>query len=161
MVFTSDIILRGSVWDRVVERLLNRVFKSIYGIFLISSAIGIAYDKRLVTDKQAEEERTVPRTVLIQPKYSQKLEVLFQSAIVSTTTEPFNESERLKLAFGEEKEIDYNKVNLLVEFANFGITVLDSCLVEGDEITTIENIKNTVLSICKGENIDIILGNIE
>ncbi len=155
MVFTSDIILKGPTWVNVVDSLQAKVFKTIYGIFLISAAIGIAYDKRIETDKKAEGERTVPRSVLIQPKYSQKLEVLFQSAIVSTKTETLSEKERLEIAFGEDKDVNFSKPAFLIEFANFGVEKLQSCLVENDDISSIEKIKNLILGICKGDIIDL------
>lgn len=81
-----------------------------------------------------------------------KLDFYFQAAILTTTTEDFSEERRLELAFGNDS--DYRKMDLLVEFANFGVTKLLEQL-GGTSIETMENLKNYLIATVEGRNFDI------
>ena len=85
-------------------------------------------------------------------KIALKLDFMFQTAILSTTTENFTEDQRLELAFGEKTE--FKKIEFLTQFANFGVTKL----VEHtgtSPLESMENIKNFLSSIVEGNNFDI------
>ena len=63
-----------------------------------------------------------------------------------------SEDERLELAFGTDTE--YRKIDLLVEFANFGVTkILEQ--VGSTQLETMENLKNFLIATVEGRNFDI------
>lgn len=153
MELTKDILLHGTAWATATDK-LSPIFKTRpnYMIFMLALSIGIMYDQRLEKLEDAgEETKTIPRNVL-QNNDNGKLDFMFQAAILSTTTQEFTEEERLDLAFGEKTE--FNKIGLLVEFANFGVTKLVE-LIGSSTLETMENIKNYLDSIVEGRNLDI------
>lgn len=153
MELTRDILLRGTAWNTAIDN-LSTIFKTRtnYTLFMLALSIGIMYDQRIESpEENGEDVRTVPRNVL-QNNDNGKLDFMFQAAILSTTTENLTENDRLDLAFGEGSE--YNKLGLLVQFANFGVTKLVEHI--GDTtLETMENIKNFLASTVDGRNLDI------
>lgn len=141
MELTSDIILKGNAWNVAIEN-LEEIFvtRTNYMIYMISLSIGILYDKRIEKLDQhgSDEFRYVPRNV-IQNNDCGKLDFMFQTAILSTTTGDFTEEERLELAFGERT--DFKKIEFLTQFANFGVTKLIE-QIDKTPIATMEKIKN-------------------
>ena len=153
MEITTDILLKGRTWDRLVTELKN-IFanRTNYQIFMLALSIGVMYDKRLVFDDEPGiNPRSVPRNVL-QNNDNGKLDTIYQAAVLSTLTENYDEEERLELAFGENNNI--NKIAFLSEFANFGATKLEE-LIGTSEIETVENIKNYLCSTVEGLNFEI------
>ena len=153
MEFTSDVILRGEYWSKAIND-LKPLFepRANYSIFMLSLAIGIMYDQRIErSDETNEDSRTVPRNVLTNNDNG-KLDFFFQAAILSTTTVNLTEDERLDLAFGEGTS--FNKLGMLTEFANFGVTKLVEQIGE-TEIESMEKIKNFLVSTVEGRNFDI------
>ena len=103
MELTTDIYLRGTAWSKAIEA-LSPIFKTRthYMIYILAMTIGIMYDQRIEKpDEDNEDVKSVPRNVL-QNNDNGKLDFIFQAAILSTTTEQFEEEERLDLAFGEK-----------------------------------------------------------
>ena len=154
MEITTDISLRGTAWNTVIEN-LSDIFKTRpnYMIYMLSLSIGIMYDKReeKLPIEEGEEIRSVPRNV-IRNNDNGKLDFMFQAAILSTTTEQFSEEERLDLAFGEKT--DFKKIDFLTQFANFGVTKLIEYI--GDTpIESMENIKNFFALTVEGRNLEI------
>ena len=154
MEITTDISLRGTAWNTVIEN-LSDIFKTRpnYMIYMLSLSIGIMYDKReeKLPIEEGEEIRSVPRNV-IRNNDNGKLDFMFQAAILSTTTEQFSEEERLDLAFGEKT--DFKKIEFLTQFANFGVTKLIEYI--GDTpIESMENIKNFFALTVEGRNLEI------
>ena len=154
MEITTDISLRGTAWNTVIEN-LSDIFKTRpnYMIYMLSLSIGIMYDKReeKLPIEEGEETRSVPRNV-IRNNDNGKLDFMFQAAILSTTTEQFSEEERLDLAFGEKT--DFKKIEFLTQFANFGVTKLIEYI--GDTpIESMENIKNFFALTVEGRNLEI------
>ena len=153
MELTRDILLRGTAWNMAIDN-LSTIFKTRtnYTLFMLALSIGIMYDQRIESpEENGEDVRTVPRNVL-QNNDNGKLDFMFQAAILSTTTENLTENDRLDLAFGEG--LEYNKLGLLVQFANFGVTKLVEHI--GDTtLETMENIKNFLASTVDGRNLDI------
>ena len=153
MEITTDVLLRGTEWAKAIDN-LSLIFKTRthYSIYMLSMAIGIMYDKRIEKpDENGEDPKSVPRNVL-QNNENGKLDFMFQAAILSTSTETYLEDERLDLAFGEKT--DFNKLAYLTQFANYGVTVLNTQI--GDSvIETMENIKNFLFSTIEGRNLDI------
>lgn len=153
MEITTDVLLRGTEWDRAISS-LGEIFKTRtnYSIYMLCVAIGIMYDKRIEKPEENNEEpRTVPRNVL-QNNDNGKLDFIFQAAILSTKTEDFSEEERLNLAFGEKS--DFNRMAFITQFANFGVTKLAE-LIGASTIESMENIKNFFSSTVEGRNFDI------
>ena len=77
---------------------------------------------------------------------------MFQAAILTTKNVDLNEESRLLLAFGENSE--FNKIEFLIWFANFGVQKLKDCISD-DSIETMENIKNFLVKTVEGKNFDI------
>lgn len=154
MDIITDVLLRGPVWGRVIEE-LGSIFKTRtnYSIYMLCVAIGVMYDKRI--DKVADEgtsPRTVPRTVLITQNHENgQIDLFFQAAMISSQTMELSEEERLGIAFGD---IKYNKMDLLTQFANFGVTKLEP-LIGTSTIETMMNIKNFLDSSLNGTNFEL------
>ncbi len=156
MELTADVHLRGTAWDRAIND-LGRIFKTRtnYSIYLLCMSIGIMYDQRI--DKpveNGEDTHDVPRNVMQnQNNDFDKLDFMFQAAILTTLTENFSEEERLDLAFGD-KRTDFNKLNFLTEFANFGVTKLVE-LIGTNDLESMDNIKNFLAATMEGRNFDV------
>lgn len=150
MEITTDVALRGMAWEQAIEA-LSPLFKprAQYNIYMLSLSIGIMYDRRIASDE--DFHHSVPRNV-IQNNDNGKLDFMFQSAILSTTTESFTEDQRLALAFGEKT--DFKKIDFLTQFANFGVTKLVE-QIGSSTLESMENIKNFLASIVEGNNFDI------
>jgi hypothetical protein len=155
MVISSDVMLKGTAWSAAINS-LSTIFKirTNYSVYLLSTAIGIMYDKQIDVPEGCDDQSSppsVPRNVF--NNNSEPFEFLFQSAILTTKCEKFNEDDRLSLAFSEKKS-DFNKMAFLTKFANYGVTKLLD-LVANDSLETMENIKNFLTSTMEGTNFDI------
>lgn len=153
MELTTDVLLRGTAWNRAIEN-LSPIFKTRthYMIFMLSMTIGIMYDQRIEKPEENDEEpKSVPRNVL-RNNDNGRLDFIFQAAILSTSSETFTEEERLELAFGEKS--DFNKIAFLTQFANFGVTKIVELIGE-TPLESMENIKNFLFSTVEGRNLDI------
>ncbi|MDO4318531.1 MAG: hypothetical protein Q4C48_10070 [Lachnospiraceae bacterium] len=153
MELTTDVLLRGTAWNRAIEN-LSPIFKTRthYMIFMLSMTIGIMYDQRIEKPEENDEEpKSVPRNVL-RNNDNGRLDFIFQAAILSTSSEALTEEERLELAFGEKS--DFNKIAFLTQFANFGVTKIVELIGE-TPLESMENIKNFLFSTVEGRNLDI------
>ena len=153
MELTKDVILRGTAWAKAADN-LSGIFKTRphYMLFMLSISIGIMYDKRIEKlEENGEDPKSIGRNVFVNNDNG-KLDFMFQAAILSTTTQEFSEEERLDLAFGEKTE--FNKMGFLIEFANFGVTMLVE-LIADTPLETMENIKNFLVSTVEGRNLDV------
>ncbi len=153
MVIKSDIPLKGTAWNEAIVS-LSSIFptRTNFSLFMLCLAIGIMYDKRVeIPEDNGEDPHFVPRNII--SNYDDgRLDFFFQAAIISSSTVELNEDERLELAFGENS--NFNKVDFLVSFANFGVTKLLEQT--GDTIPeTMEKIKNYLASIVEGHNLEI------
>lgn len=154
MELRTDIPLRGIAWDSAINGYTG-IFEPTtqYTLFMLALAIGIMYDKRISSLEGSKEysSRSVPRNVVTNNDHG-KLDFYFQAAILTTATEDFDEERRLELAFGDDSE--YRKIDLLVEFANFGVTkLLDK--IGGTALETMENLKNFLTATVQGHNFEI------
>lgn len=153
MELTTDVLLHGTDWTRAIDQ-LGCIFKTRtnYSIFMLCLTIGVMYDQRIEKPvENGEDVKTVPRNVM-QNNDNGKLDFIFQAAILSTTSESFDEEQRLELAFGEKS--DFNKIGFLTSFANFGVTKLVT-LIGNTPVESMENIKNFLASTVEGRNFDI------
>lgn len=154
MVITTDIRLRGTDWDKVINGYKD-IFQSRpnYQMFLLCMAVGIMYDKRIdKPEDNGEEDKAVPRNV-IRNNDNGKLDFMFQAAILTTTTDNYTEEQRLDIAFGDEKK-DFNKIAYLVEFANYGAKILAE-KVGNTTLETMNNLKEFLEASVEGRNFDI------
>ena len=145
---TSDVVLRGKTWANILDNLTPGLFKTQYGVYALAIAIGIMYDQQLSIAGD-EEQKYVPRTMLYQRK--EELEILFQTAILTTNTVDYPEERRLELAFGSGHVKDFNELQFLTRFANYGATIIESQIAD-DPIETMENMKNFITSTLEGTN---------
>lgn len=153
MELTTDVSLRGTAWNQAIDTLAP-IFKTRtnYSLYMLALTIGVMYDSRVEKpEENGEDIRNVPRNVL-QNNDNGKLDFIFQAAILSTTTEQIAEEERLDLAFGEKTE--FKKLEFLTQFANFGIAKLVE-LIGDSTVETMDNIKNFLVQIVEGRNLDI------
>ena len=153
MELTSDVLLRGTAWNTAVDK-LSSIFKTRphYMLYVLCISIGIMYDKRIEKPEENNEKViTVPRNVIINNDNG-KLDFMFQAAIMTTLTLELTEDDRLNLAFAEH--VDYNKINLLTQFANYGVTKLVELIGE-TELESMENIKSFLASTVEGTNFEI------
>ena len=153
MELTTDVLLRGTAWNKAIDE-LSSIFKTRphYMIYMLSLSIGIMYDQRITKpEENGEDVRSIPRNVF-HNNDNGKLDFMFQAAILSTTTEPFAEDERLELAFGEKTS--FKKSDFLTQFANFGVTKLVEHI-GNSPIESMENIKNFLVATVEGRNLDI------
>jgi hypothetical protein len=154
MVISSDILLKGMAWRTAITS-LEEIFttRTNYSIFILSASIGVMYDKRIDSlEEKGEEIAYVPRSVLFQNL--EEIDFIFQAAILTTKNETLSEDERLELAFGDEKKIDFEKMKMLIKFANFGVTKIVE-KIGNDNLETMENIKNFLASTMEGTNFEI------
>lgn len=153
MELTTDVLLRGTAWNKAITELAP-IFKNRtnYSLYILAMTVGIMYDRRIEKpDEDSEETKFVPRNVL-RNNDNGKLDFMFQSAILSTTTESFSEEERLDLAFGEKT--DFKKMEFLTQFANFGVTKLVE-LIGATPLESMEKIKNFMVATVEGRNLEI------
>lgn len=156
MELTTDVLLRGRVWAKVIDELAP-IFKTRtnYNIFILCISIGIMYDQRIERFEDDDlEPRNVPRNVM-HNQDNGRMDFMFQAAVLSTKTVNLSEDERLELAFGDKEENEgFNKLSFLTQFANFGVTKLEEQI--GDSIVeSMDNIKTFLTSTVEGNNFDI------
>ena len=157
MEITSDIVLKGATWEHITEKYAFMFRATNYMLFMLAIPIGIMYDQRikdfedLLDDSKDVFRTSVPRTVITN-RDNGKLDFMFQAAIMSTMTEDLPEEKRLELAFGEKTE--FNKISFLIEFANFGATILEEQIGETD-IETMDNLKHFMVKTYEYRNFDI------
>lgn len=152
---TRDISLRGENWECLISQLYHTVFSTLYEMYVLCTSIGIMYDQQLVMEagKAVEEAGSVPRTVQLNNK--EELEILFQTAVLTSDLVEFDEDTRLELAFGEGKKIEgFDDMHFLTAFANYGAKILAEKL--GDDVLeSMENIKDLLLKTISGLNFEI------
>lgn len=152
---TKDISLKGEDWENLIEQMHRTVFSTLYNMYVLCASIGIMYDQQLIieTGKEVEEAGSVPRTIQLNNK--EELEILFQTAILTTDCVDFNEDTRLELAFGEVNRVeDFDEMHFLTGFANYGAKILAEQL--GDDVLeSMENIKDLLIRTLSGLNFDI------
>ena len=147
MEITTDVILKGNKWKDITDN-LRTIFKTNWEVYELCLGIGIMYDKQCEFEMNKDESPiSIPRTLL--QRNSLLLDIMFQSAILSTNNVECNEEERLNLAFDDEKAIEFNKMQFLTKFANYGLIKLEN-LIGIDDVETMENIKTflTQVYIC-------------
>lgn len=152
---TVDIVLKGEDWEKLISQLYRKVFSTMYNMYVLCVSIGIMYDKQISYDsnKEVEEAGSIPRVV--QQNNKEELEILFQTAILTTDLVDFSEDTRLELAFGDSNPVEgFNQIHFLTQFANYGASVLAEKM--GDDVLeSMENIKVLLSATVSGLNFEI------
>ena len=145
MEITTDATLKGVIWADTIDRLKGTIFDTQWGIFALCISIGIMYDQQTEFDSSDQEPRYVPRNVLHHAENVALLDFMFQAAILTTKHIDMDEDQRLELAFGDEKDSDFNRIAFLTKFANYGAERIYEQLSESDDdIETMESLMSFV-----------------
>ena len=156
LITTKDILLRGTAWDKAAEAYKN-IFRSrpLYNLFILAASIGIIYDQRIEKlEENGEQPKNLPRNVIDnQERIDHRFDVMAQTAILQTKTFDYSDDERMKMAF-DDQDTRINALDLLEEFANFGVTKLVE-KIGATELETMENIKDYLIATVEGSNFDI------
>ncbi|MEG0978164.1 MAG: hypothetical protein RSE56_02870 [Bacilli bacterium] len=148
----KDIPLHGKVWNEVINN-FEPIFKrqTHYSVFILSLSIGIMYDKQIIEFEHSDDLMSVPRSVIT--NHMNEFDFIFKSAILTTENENFTEDERLNLAFGDEKENEFDVRNFFIKFANYGVIKLQE-LISKNNVETMENLKNFLKSLMENNCLD-------
>lgn len=145
MQLTIDVYLEGPIWYDAIERLVGTFFKTNWDLYALCISIGMMYDKQIeskdmIPEGYTAEHKYVPRNVLNHAQHESLLEVMFQSALLTTKNLSLTEDERLELAFGKDPKLDFNPLHFLTKFANYGITKLQPLISDDGNLETMESI---------------------
>ena len=170
MEIKSDLVFKGKTWNRVDRGYRKKFFDTQWGIFKICLSIGILYDTQ-ADDEESEVEEdglNIPRTMF--NRNSAEMQFFFQSAILTSNCIELNEKDRLYLAFSDEipeeemegedveilkkgvseKALNFNKIEFMKKFANYGAKKINECLSANDS-ETMELLIDFLNSSYKGE----------
>lgn len=139
MEITTDVLLKGKTWENLLEKTQGKFFETYWQVYALCISIGIIKDQTLEFESDGEN-KYIPRNILIRSENNSLLELMFQSAILTSKSIDFDEDTRLNLAFGEEKD-SFNRMAFLTSFANYGAQELLKQLSDADnDIETMQNI---------------------
>ena len=142
MELKTDAILKGPIWAEIIDRLVDRtggnIFKTNWDLYALSITIGMMHDGQIESDDMVPEgydaePRSVPRTVLGHSQNRALLEFVLQAAMITTKHVDLDESNRLEIAFGEEKEFEFNPIVFLTKYANYGVTKIKEVIDDTDD----------------------------
>lgn len=157
MYIGSNVVLRGDVWADTIEK-IKPVIDTFYEVYVLSIAIGIFADKQidalnttLYPDSKFEiNSATLHHNIQI-------LDLLFRSAIITTTNVNFSEDARMELAFNDDSKSEetknFNQMAFLTKFANYGVTQLAQRLTD-DSLENIEALNKYVVECADGLGFD-------
>lgn len=152
MEISADVMLKGDLWNEAIERTKSFI-STYYNVYALSIAVGIYYDEQIENLESTDGEvKSVPRTKLHQN--AQLLDMMFQSAILTTKNTQYNEKERLGIAFNADCKIELNKMSFLTKFANFGVGKIRDQLTD-DPLESMENLYKFLESTDLGVNFDV------
>lgn len=162
---TQDVLLRGPVWADSIDRLVGPFFKTNWDLFSLCVAIGMMYDEQvesdaLVPEGYEAEPRYIPRNVLGHAQNLSLMELMVQSALITTKHLTYNEEERLELAFGDKMDGNFRPVVFLTKYANSGILKLNPLISDTDNTETMEAFM-TFLDAAYAEGVNAIDDHIE
>lgn len=170
MEIKSDLIFKGSTWNRVDQGYRKKFFDTQWGIFKTCLSIGILYDTQLEDEEVEIEEEglNIPRTMF--NRNNAEMQFFFQSAILTSRCVDLSEKDRLYLAFSDEipeeelegedenmlkrgvseKALNFNKIEFMKKFANYGAHKMEKCLSANDS-ETMESLMEFLNMSYKGE----------
>lgn len=167
MDLKTDALLKGPIWADTMERLVGPIFKTYWDVYALSISIGIMHDGQIDSDSMVPEgydakPLAVPRNVLGHAQNKALLEFMLQTTMVTTKHLTLDESERLEIAFNQDKKLEFNPVQFLTKYANYGITKIKEVIDDTEGVETLEGLmsflnrtyQNGVLSIEDNEEIE-------
>lgn len=158
MEITANLRLFGKDWNDILEYLVNNkeepMFETYFDVFYLCASIGIYYDEVLEIPND-EYVREIPRMILI--NRVQKLDYLYQIAVLSTNHLTLEENDRTNLAFDISKSKEFGEMKFLTKFANYGMTKLLQHVDFKSSLSTIDRINSFCKGLVEGYDIDKIL----
>ena len=145
MELTTDASLKGPIWAETLDKLRGTVFETYWDVYALSISIGMMHDGQIESDSMVPagyeaEPRSVPRNVLGHAQNKALLEFMLQTALVTTKHLDLTEEQRLELAFGKEKKLEFNPVAFLTKFANFGVIKIHEVISDADDVELLEQL---------------------
>ena len=143
MEITSDAALKGPIWHDTLDKLVGTVFQTQWDVYALCVSIGMMYDCQIESDSMVPsnyelDPQYVGRGVLNKSQNKSLLELMFQSALVTTKHVDYNEEMRLELAFGSDEKLDINPITFLTRFANYGVTKLAEVIKDVEDVELLE-----------------------
>ena len=145
MQLTIDVQLEGPIWQRAVDELVGKFFKTNWDLYALSISIGMMYDKQIpskdmIPDGYEMEPKYIPRNMLGHAQNASLLDFMFQSALLTTKNLDYSEDQRLELAFNQGTQPDFNPLHFLTSFANYGVTEVAKLISEDGDLETMESL---------------------
>ena len=145
MELTTDASLRGPIWAETLDKLRGTVFETYWDVYALCISIGMMYDCQIESDAMVPagyeaEPRSVPRNMLGHAQNKALLEFMLQTALVTTKHLDMTEEERLELAFGSDKMLEFNPVAFLTKYANYGVTKLNEVISDSEDVELLEQL---------------------
>lgn len=160
---SRDLILQGNEWTEVIDKLVagqnkGNIFPTNYHLFFLAASIGINQEKIIESFLPVEDQRSIPRTA--QSNNAEIIDYLFETAVLSTDCLNMNDTEKLNYVFANENFNTSDKMEVLLKFANYGVTILKECISDIDE-ETIDNINNKCKKLFSDVDIDKLFEKLE
>ena len=145
MELTTDASLKGPIWAETLDKLRGTVFETYWDVYALCISIGMMYDCQIESDAMVPagydaEPRSVPRNMLGHAQNKALLEFMLQTALVTTKHLDLVEEERLELAFGSDKKLDFNPVAFLTKYANYGVTKINEVISDAEDVELLEQL---------------------
>ena len=145
MELTTDASLKGPIWAETLDKLRGTVFETYWDVYALCISIGMMYDCQIESDAMVPagydaEPRSVPRNMLGHAQNKALLEFMLQTALVTTKHLDLSEEERLELAFGSDKKLDFNPVAFLTKYANYGVTKVNEVISDAEDVELLEQL---------------------
>lgn len=145
MELTTDASLKGPIWAETLDKLRGTVFETYWDVYALCISIGMMYDCQIESDAMVPaghdaEPRSVPRNMLGHAQNKALLEFMLQTALVTTKHLDLAEEERLELAFGSDKKLDFNPVAFLTKYANYGVTKVNEVISDAEDVELLEQL---------------------
>lgn len=145
MELTTDASLKGPIWAETLDKLRGTVFETYWDVYALCISIGMMYDCQIESDAMVPagydaEPRSVPRNMLGHAQNKALLEFMLQTALVTTKHLDLAEEERLELAFGSDKKLDFNPVAFLTKYANYGVTKINEVISDAEDVELLEQL---------------------
>ena len=145
MELTTDASLKGPIWAETLDKLRGTVFETYWDVYALCISIGMMYDCQIESDAMVPAgydaaPRSVPRNMLGHAQNKALLEFMLQTALVTTKHLDLAEEERLELAFGSDKKLDFNPVAFLTKYANYGVTKVNEVISDAEDVELLEQL---------------------
>lgn len=145
MELTTDASLKGPIWAETLDKLRGTVFETYWDVYALCISIGMMYDCQIESDAMVPagyeaEPRSVPRNMLGHAQNKALLEFMLQTALVTTKHLDLAEEDRLELAFGSDKKLDFNPVAFLTKYANYGVTKVNEVISDAEDVELLEQL---------------------